>query len=226
MLRACAGTSEPHGNNSTWRYLAIQRAPVDGLRIRRQSNSKCSAQDFFEAEDTALIRTLAFLFSRVTPLLASCETVLPRATAEKLANFKPPISLHLDINHWKEPPPDVVRRGMAFAAEYLKDLDDYGRTSSNRLKVVLVGLGNAGKTSIAIRLQGGDPSNKLPIPEERTVGVEIRDIKLGVGHGNEGSRGSLELDVKIWDFAGQRAYYDTHQVGDQCFVPVCVFHGW
>lgn len=105
----------------------------------------------------------------------------------------------------------MVARGMKFAANYLKDLDDYGRTSSNRLKIVLVGLANAGKTSVAIRLQGGKP-DRLPIPEDRTVGVEIRDMKLGVGPTIEGSGQSPELDLKVWDFAGQTAYYDTHQV--------------
>lgn len=153
MLRACAGTSEPHAYNLTWRYLALQPAPVDWLRIRRQSNSKRSTQDLFQVEGIALVRTLAFLFSRVTSLLAFFETVLPRATAEELAAFKLPFMVGLDNNPWEEPPTDVVERGITFAAEYLKDLDDYGRTSSNRLKVVLVGLGNAGKTCVAIRLQ-------------------------------------------------------------------------
>lgn len=151
--------------------------------------------------------------------------MLPRAAAEGLAARKAPIDvLALDNNPWEEPPPDVVEMGMSFAAKYLKDLDDYGRTSSNRLKIVLVGLANAGKTSVAIRLQGGDPDH-LPIPEERTVGVEIRDMKLGAGQASEGSRGNPELDVKVWDFAGQRAYYDTHQVRERfevCF-PYCIF---
>lgn len=137
--------------------------------------------------------------------------MLPRAAAEGLAARH--VIVNLGGNPWKEPPPDVVENGMTSAAKYLKDLDDYGRTSSNRLKVVLVGLGNAGKTSVAIRLEGGDPDH-LPILEARTVGVEIRDIKLGLGPANEGSGGNAELDVKLWDFAGQRAYYDTHQVGD------------
>lgn len=99
--------------------------------------------------------------------------------------------------------------GMEYAANFLKDLDDYGTTSSNRLKVVLVGLANAGKTSVAIRLEG---SGRLPTVEERTVGVEIRDIQLGPGPTAVGSGEDAELDIKLWDFAGQRAYYDTHQV--------------
>lgn len=142
--------------------------------------------------------------------------MLPKAVAEELAARKF-LLVVLDNNPWEEPPPDVVKMGMTHAAKYLKDLDDYGRTSSNWLKVVLVGLGNAGKTSVAIRLQGSD-SDHLPTPEERTVGVEIRDMKLGGG----------ELDVKIWDFAGQKAYYDTHQVRGLKFASFlsCVFNHW
>lgn len=117
-------------------------------------------------------------------------------------------------NPWTEPPADVLAVGMAYAARFLKDLDDFGRTSSNRLKIVLVGLANAGKTSVAVRLEGLESSKPLPTAEERTVGVEIRDIQLRPGPANGGSRGNAELDVKLWDFAGQRAYYDTHQVRD------------
>ncbi len=104
---------------------------------------------------------------------------------------------------------------MVYAASFLKDLEDFGRTSSNRLKVVLVGLGNAGKTSVAVRLEGLAPSKPLPTAKERTLGVEIRDIQLGSGPANGGSSGNAKLDVKLWDFAGQRAYYDTHQVRDR-----------
>lgn len=145
---------------------------------------------------------------------------LPRGTVEGLVATKAIYSL--DENPWQEPPRDVVRMGMAYAARYLKDLDDYGGTSSNRLKVVLVGLADAGKTSMAIRLEGGD-RNRLPRKEERTVGVEIRDLKLGVGQVNEGGGEIAELDVKLWDFAGQRAYYDTHQVGERYLL---VFYTW
>lgn len=106
----------------------------------------------------------------------------------------------------------MLAKGMDHAASFLRDLDDYGRTWSNRLKVVLVGLGEAGKTTIAGRLEDRFGS-RLPKPDERTIGVEIRDIKLGSSPATGGSVPNVELDVSLWDFAGQRAYYDTHQVG-------------
>ncbi|CAM9524551.1 unnamed protein product [Ectocarpus sp. 12 AP-2014] len=100
---------------------------------------------------------------------------------------------------------------MDHAAAYLRDLDDYGRTWSNRLKIVLVGLGEAGKTSIAGQLENRLGSSR-PNPEERTIGVEIRDIKLGPGPDTGVSEPNVDLDVSLWDFAGQKAYYDTHQM--------------
>lgn len=150
----------------------------------------------------------------VAPHLGVClvSPVVPRAFAEAFS--RPGMAdVHLHPNPWKQPPVDVLKVGMAAAISYLDDLKHYGSTSSNRLKVVLVGLANAGKTSIATRLDS--PAACLPTTEERTVGVEIRDIELGPGPPNPPgeARTDDELDVKLWDFAGQRAYYETHQVG-------------
>lgn len=117
-----------------------------------------------------------------------------------------------DRNPWKKPPPEVIARGREAVVKYLQDLDTFGSALSNRLKVVLVGLGNAGKTSIAVRLERGS-SGDLPRSEERTIGVEIRDIELGPNPAPRTKGSGSNLAVKLWDFAGQRAYYDTHQVG-------------
>lgn len=97
---------------------------------------------------------------------------------------------------------DVMNLGIVYAAKYLRDLDDYGRTLSNRLKVVLVGLANAGKTSIAIRLECR-ADERLPTPDERTIGVEIRDIQFGPGPATDETGVNTDLDVKLWDLLGR-----------------------
>lgn len=138
--------------------------------------------------------------------------MFPRALAERVATPLGNLSVATNGNPWSEPPADVLQLGMAYTARFLKDLEHHGRASSSRLKVVLVGLACAGKTSFAARLEGREV---LPTAEERTVGVEIRNVQLGPRHENvnRGSQEATELDVTLWDFAGQRAYYDTHQVG-------------
>ena len=138
----------------------------------------------------------------------SLSSGFARAAAEGFAARK--VRVSTAGNPWKEPHTDVMAKGMAQAAMFLRDLDEYGRAWSNRLKVVLVGLGEAGKTSIATRLESR-VGGSCPKPEKRTVGVEIRDIKLGPGAVEE-SGSNVELDVSLWDFAGQNEYYDTHQV--------------
>lgn len=127
--------------------------------------------------------------------------VFPRALAEGLAAMGTP-EVRTEGNPWKEPPADVLEKGMAYAARFFRDLEDYGSTKSNQLKVVLVGMAEAGKTSVAICLEGLG-AGRLPSVKDRTVGVEIRDLRFGQ---------APKLDVKLWDFAGQQEYYDTHQV--------------
>ncbi|CAN0349439.1 unnamed protein product, partial [Ascophyllum nodosum] len=133
--------------------------------------------------------------------------VLPLAVAVAFRNIRPELS----SNPWKKPPRDVMRQGFRAVIRYWKDTERYGRRFSNRLKVVLVGLGSAGKTSLAIRLEGRD-GDSLPGEEERTVGVEIRDINLKPSPASHPQHSGQDLAVKLWDFAGQRAYYDTHQI--------------
>ncbi|CAN0201907.1 unnamed protein product [Scytosiphon promiscuus] len=163
---------------------------------------------------------------RILSIVDNKLDVFPREAAEGLAAIA--TNLLAADNPWTEPPADVLKIGVAYAARFLKDLEDYGRTSSNRLKVVLVGLGNAGKTSVAVRLSG-PPYDALPAAEERTVGVEIWDIQFGPGSASDGSGGNAGLDVKLWDFAGQRAYYDTHQMfltPDALFILVVDMHAY
>ena len=133
--------------------------------------------------------------------------MLPLAIAEAFRD----ITAQFAENPWKEPPSDVVRQGLDAVIRYWKDTETYGRELSNRLKVVLVGLGSAGKTSLAIRLEGHG-GYRLPGEEERTVGVEIRDLSLEPSPVSHPQHSGQDLAVKLWDFAGQRAYYDTHQV--------------
>ena len=137
----------------------------------------------------------------------SFPPVLPHAIAVAFRKIR----TSFEMNPWKEPPSDVVGQGMDTVIRYWQDAKNYGRRFSNRMKVVLVGLGSAGKTSLAIRLEGRD-GDSLPREEDRTVGVEIRDLRFKPSPASHPQHSGQDLAVKLWDFAGQRAYYDTHQV--------------
>ena len=71
-----------------------------------------------------------------------------------------------------------------------------------RMKLMLVGLANRGKTTLVKRLQGKDCGN------ESTVGVEVSEWWF------KPSLGKKPFHFSIWDFGGQEEYYATHQ----CFL--------
>ena len=71
-----------------------------------------------------------------------------------------------------------------------------------RMKLMLIGLANRGKTTLVARLLGQDCGN------ESTVGVDVSDWLY------KPSFGKKTFHFSIWDFAGQEEYYATHQ----CFL--------
>ncbi|KAK3097461.1 hypothetical protein FSP39_009834, partial [Pinctada imbricata] len=104
----------------------------------------------------------------------------------------------------KTPPKEIRERGFATTYAYLRRLLS-GSVECKRTKLMLVGLGEAGKTSLARAMrQEGDLKNSLTGVEDITDGIDIS--KWIVKH--EGD----EISYSVWDFAGQTVYYNTHQV--------------
>ena len=71
-----------------------------------------------------------------------------------------------------------------------------------RMKLMLVGCANRGKTTLVKRLQGKEYG------DESTVGVDVSEWWY------RPSVGKRSFHFSIWDFAGQEEYYSTHQ----CFL--------
>ena len=71
-----------------------------------------------------------------------------------------------------------------------------------RMKLMLVGKANRGKTTLVARMQGKSCGNKS------TIGVDVSEWKY------RPSRGKKPFHFSVWDFGGQEEYYATHQ----CFL--------
>lgn len=105
--------------------------------------------------------------------------------------------LDLKLNPWVRPPKSVVSLGIVAAERWWRDIARFGEDTSNKLKVVLVGLANAGKTTVVRHFTGREPADK------RTIGVEVTEWT---------PRDDLPLSVSLWDFAGQSDYFTSHQI--------------
>ena len=121
-------------------------------------------------------------------------TSLPLEIAQ-LQNLQ---ALNLDENPLKSPPPEIANKGRDAVMVYLRSLEGEKRPL-NEVKILMVGDGAVGKTSLVKRLVGEhfDPS------EPQTHGINIRHWQV-----EEGGR---EILAHFWDFGGQEIMHATHQ---------------
>ncbi|KAK3777048.1 hypothetical protein RRG08_008898 [Elysia crispata] len=113
-------------------------------------------------------------------------------------------SIRLNSNpSLRTPPHEVVSRGFASIKAYLKRLAG-GFTECRRTKLMLVGLGGAGKTSLLRALMSNEKKTAGTKGEDITNGIDILPWTIK-------SEDGTEVTYSTWDFAGQTLYYNTHQ---------------
>lgn len=102
-------------------------------------------------------------------------------------------------NSLQDPLPELVGRGWKALGSYLRSLEE--SVAQYEAKVLVVGEGNVGKTSLVASLLGTPFVSNRPT----THGIEIHSLSLA--HPASGP----DLTLRIWDFGGQEVYRITHQ---------------
>ena len=102
-------------------------------------------------------------------------------------------------NPFWDPLPGLIERGADALAAYLESLEDV--TVQYEAKLLLVGEGEVGKTSLVAALMGTPFVEKRPT----THGIEISSLKF------RHPVRDLDMILRAWDFGGQEVYRVTHQ---------------
>ena len=100
------------------------------------------------------------------------------------------------------PPPEIVKQGNEAILNYFAERAAGGVDHLYEAKMLILGEGRAGKTSLLTRLYR--PGEPLPKESDTTRGIHIsrHDFKLADGH---------TFRLNVWDFGGQQIYQATHQ---------------
>lgn len=100
------------------------------------------------------------------------------------------------------PPPEIVQQGQEAVLNYLREIKTQGLDHLYEAKVLILGDGGTGKTSLLRRLYQAD--RPLPEEEESTKGIDIHSHVFTNAAGRP-------FRLNVWDFGGQQIYHATHQ---------------
>ncbi|MEK7257070.1 MAG: COR domain-containing protein, partial [Bacteroidota bacterium] len=134
--------------------------------------------------------------SDLTPLLPLIKKGVP-VTIWRFGD-----GINLRNNPLARPPEAVVSQGNEAILDYFRQKEKTGSNLLLEAKLILLGDGRAGKTTLANRML----DKPLPTEAQRTLGVDINigEYRFPVAEGRE-------FKLHIWDFAGQDKYKPLHQ---------------
>jgi internalin A len=100
------------------------------------------------------------------------------------------------------PPIEIVEQGNEAILRYWKEQDRVGLKKVNEARLLLVGQGASGKTTLKDKLINRNAP--MPAPDATTKGIEITPI---ICKNTEGD----DFTVQVWDFGGQNIQKYAHQ---------------
>ena len=113
----------------------------------------------------------------------------------------PRTGIILGQNPLSKPPLEIIKSGNQSILDYFGEIELQGGTTAIfEAKLLLLGEGGAGKTSLARRLINA----KADMPEDSTKGIDIHQY-------NFKTKEKENFTIRIWDFGGQEIYHATHQ---------------
>lgn len=117
----------------------------------------------------------------------------------RLMNWGRAGEINVEYNPITTPPMEIVRQGNEAVLRYLEELER-GKRPLNEAKVLLVGEGSSGKTSLVKALCNRD----FDTSERQTHGINIMQHPIYI-------KTNGEVILHFWDFGGQEIMHATHQ---------------
>jgi internalin A len=173
-------------SNNLLREICLDRLPRSLRSLRLDHNPLENLQ--LSIRGTLILQHLGLAFTKLQQLPSGLGT---SGTLVELALF--------GLSRLGIPSAIILTSSAPLILKYYNDLKTKGSRPLNESKVLLLGRGEAGKSSIARALRG------LPFEKElaETPGIDI--------HAWEKETPKGDLRVHLWDFAGQEITHETHR---------------
>lgn len=221
----------PLANLTALQYLNVALTPVaDVAPLARLSAlqylnvSGTQVADLAPLTDLRALQTLYASYTQVTDLtplagLSALKNInVSKTQLAELLALRSLISKGLPVrwssNSWEgdgiyvegcplvNPPPEIVKQGNDAILNYFRERESGGVDHLYEAKMLILGEGGAGKTSLLRRLY--QPDQPLPAESESTKGIAIYRHEFSLSNGRR-------FRLNVWDFGGQEIYHATHQ---------------
>lgn len=171
-------------------------------------------KQFFSLENLTSIdlgnNNILNLSNDISRLSKLRELLIENNKIKKLPSSISKLELLSDIwlknNPLIEPPFEIAQLGIDQIISYFNELSN-GSKIINEAKVILIGFGGVGKTTLNNKLIGFISNDLDDFNISSTRGIKIDKLRYNNYHNTLNN----EMTINIWDFGGQIIYHSVHQ---------------
>ena len=158
-------------------------------------------KDFSPLKELQQLNTLDLSYNNISDI-SSLLPLISKGIPLSLEKYNYQGKINLYENPITSPPLEIVRQGNAAVLNYFKEIEVQDGLPLYECKLLLIGEGGSGKTSLARKLI--NEGAELPKENESTQGIDIVPYHFTTTQGQD-------FRINIWDFGGQEIYHATHQ---------------
>ncbi|MEV2229049.1 COR domain-containing protein [Streptomyces phaeochromogenes] len=184
----------------------LQHLSLQGVAVKNLPDSLGNLTSLRELIVNApLLETLPGTLGRLQELRSLRITSQRlKALPPQLGRLPDTIDLRLECPALSDSIAKLVGRGVPALLTYLASLEDHSE-ELYEAKLVVIGEGNVGKSSLIGALRGMKFIQNRPI----THGIEVENLQLP--HPDDGMPPPRQIHLNVWDFGGQEVYRISHQ---------------
>ena len=209
VSRAHVNDLSPLAGLASLQWLDLSRArvsdltPLSGLTsLRNLCVSETRVTDLTPLSRLANLRRLDVSRTKVTDLVLLRPLIEKGVPVKWSAKAWEGIGIYVEACLLTNPPAEVVKEGNEAILNYFREKDRQGVDHLYEAKMLIVGEGGAGKTSLLRRLY--QTEKPLPKENETTKGIAIHRHEFPLLN-------ERRFRLNVWDFGGQEIYKHTHQ---------------
>jgi internalin A len=205
----------PLQNLANLEWLKIENTKVNDLKpLQNLANLQmlyaCNTaiSDLKPLQNLANLQTL-FINDTQVSNLSPLKSLIEKGIKVKWKSEYNGKSIYIENTPLSNPPIEIAKQGNAAILRYWAEQERSGTIQLNEARLLIVGQGGAGKTTLRKKLM--DKAAAMPEAKDTTRGIEIDILSFPQTALTRQNTEGGDFGLHIWDFGGQDIQHYAHQ---------------